>query len=497
MGVGFASACHTDLEMSRGIASALIVVDTLDPQLEAALGQHGFQAAVATDLSTAARLVTSKVFDVVLVSGATRESSVASIASMCHACAETPIVALGRDDEELVRAALRAGAVDYLVWPSDSEGLERALEIAKARGRANVPRTAEPNQGSGFIGSSPQLRAARETLSRVAPGNATVLIRGETGTGKDLAARAIHADSFRRRMPFTKVHTPAVPDALLESELFGYEKGAFTGAHARKPGRVELAEGGTLFLDEIGEISPSMQAKLLRLIQDREYERLGGTRTLTADIRIVAATHRDLEHRVETGSFREDLFYRLNVVSIWLPPLRARRADITLIAQHYLSVFCAKNGKQLTFEDAALRILEAERWPGNVRQLLNIVERLVLLSLGHRITSDDVRCALDDQLDFLTQAAPGEGTPLSTSSDSPAGLDVGAPEPSTLAQGEPEPSVEFSSAVRPLKEDVRRTEFRAITKALHYAKGNRALAARLLGVSRRTLYTKLEEHGLD
>jgi two-component system response regulator AtoC len=270
----------------------------------------------------------------------------------------------------------------------------------------------------------------------------------------------------------------------------------------RKPGRVELAEGGTLFLDEIGDVSPVMQAKLLRLIQDREYERLGGTRTLRADVRFVAATHRDLEHMVETGAFREDLFYRLNVVSLWLPPLRARRDDIESIARHYLQHFRLANQKpRLRLEEAALRILVAERWPGNVRQLVNFVERLVVLARGDVITSDDVRSEMEEQIAFLTQAAPLGAEPArSTPASAPASRGAGSSDGVTavpLAALESRNVMQFSSEVRPLKEDMRRAEYRAITKALASANGNRAQAARLLGVSRRTLYTKLDEHGID
>jgi two-component system response regulator AtoC len=311
-----------------------------------------------------------------------------------------------------------------------------------------------------------------------------VLVRGETGTGKEVVARAIHAHSGRHAAPFLVVQAAAVPDTLLESELFGYEKGAFTGATTRKPGRAELAEGGTLFFDEIGDVSPAMQVKLLRLIQEREYDRLGGTRTQRADVRILAATHRDLEDMTARGAFREDLFYRLNVVTLWLPPLRARREDIAAIVQHYLEVLRVENDKpELTLDDAALRLLQAQRWPGNVRQLVNFIERLVVLARGGVIGADDVRHDLDEQLEFLTQASA---------------LEARVPIVAPLEEAESNAKVSFvSSAVRPLREDLRRAEQRALVKALRSARGNRALAARMLGISRRTLYTKLEEHEIS
>jgi two-component system response regulator AtoC len=486
--------------MSRGKVTALVVVGNPDESLEALLAQCGLAVARAADCEQAARRLAETLFDVVLIPLSGDPAELEQVTLLADACPDTPVVAFGADEPERTLAALRAGASEYLVWPSPLETVSLSIAAATARARS-VAGTLPPANESGLIGNSPQLAAARATLARVAAGNATVLVRGETGTGKELAARAIHAQSPRHHAPFLKVHTPAVPDALLESELFGYEKGAFTGASARKPGRIELAEGGTLFLDEIGEVSPMMQAKLLRLIQDREYERLGGTRTLRADIRVVAATHRDLEHLVETGAFREDLFYRLNVVSVWLPPLRARREDISVIARHYLERFGAANGgRRLTLDESALRLLEAERWPGNVRQLVNVIERLVLLCPNPHIGVDDVRRGLVEQLEFFTQSVPDRGAaaPASAGASPPEVAPLSGPTSAPAALSPPQlAEMHFSSAVRPLKEDIRRTELRAITKALQYANGNRALAARLLGVSRRTLYTKLEELGIE
>jgi two-component system, NtrC family, response regulator AtoC len=480
--------------MERVTGSVLVVASSMPAALVTVLSTFGLEVTTVAEPRLALARLDAALFDLAVVPVEPGRTPTRGIEALRSGCAETPIIAVGADDPELVRHALQAGAADYLAWPSSAQAVRELVHAALLRARAGAPAVSEPQVASGLLGGSPQLAAARDTLSLAARGNSTVLIRGETGTGKDLAARAIHAQSPRGQAPFVKVHAPAVPDALLESELFGYEKGAFTGATARKPGRVELAEGGTLFLDEIGEISPTMQAKLLRLIQDREYERLGGTRTLRAEIRLVAATHRDLEHLVDSGAFREDLFYRLNVVTIWLPPLRARRDDVRVIADHYLRQFCQANHKQLTLDAGALQALSAERWPGNVRQLVNLLERLVVLATGDTISVYDVRRELTEQQAFLTQAVPaGEVMPAS----SPARLTVDATARSPSAAPLPPKDFHFSSEVRPLKEDVRRTELRAITKALHVANGNRALAARLLGVSRRTLYTKLEELGIS
>jgi two-component system response regulator AtoC len=296
-----------------------------------------------------------------------------------------------------------------------------------------------------------------------------VLIRGETGTGKEIAARTIHRLSSRRDGPFIKVHCAALPDALLESELFGYEKGAFTGAAARKPGRVELAQGGTLFLDEIGDVTPAVQIKLLRVLQDREFERLGGTETLRTDARFCAATHRDLEGMIQRGEFREDLFYRLNVVPLWIPPLRARRPDIDALTRAFCARFGSAHGKPgVTFDDDAMRALRRERWPGNVRQLQNFVERLVVLTASSVITLRDVTDELSRQVRFVTQA------------------------PSSI--------VAPQAAVTPddgsLEEQVRHAEREALKRALDRAKGNRTVAARILGINRRTLYNKIVEYEL-
>jgi two-component system response regulator AtoC len=323
-------------------------------------------------------------------------------------------------------------------------------------------------------------------------------VRGESGTGKELAARAIHDASPRASGPFVKIDCTSLPEHLLESELFGYEKGAFTGAVARKPGRAELADKGTLFLDEIGELSLPLQAKLLRLLQDRQLERLGGTRTISVDVRVVAATHRDLESMVERQQFRLDLFYRLNVVPLWLPPLRARREDIDVLVEHFCKLLGRANGKpQIGIDRDAVRALRQQRWPGNVRQLQNFVERLVVLSNGPIIKEEDVRAELSRQVRFATQ--PGTALRLSPpqlpdaaaapASEQPASDPTSVDEKPPAMRTEPQ-------AVVPLDLELRAAEKKALERALAVAKHNRSLAARLLGVSRSTLYAKLEEHGL-
>jgi two-component system response regulator AtoC len=306
----------------------------------------------------------------------------------------------------------------------------------------------------------------REVLSivdRVAPSNSTILVRGESGTGKELVARALHQKSPRRAHPFVALHCAALPDNLLESELFGYEKGAFTGAVARKPGRIELAHEGTLFLDEIGDISPSTQVKLLRVLQEREFERLGATQTVKVDVRFVAATHRDLEAMVAAGTFREDLFYRLSVVPLFIPPLRERPSDIAALARHFAHVHAAAHHVAVTIGQDAVDRLAVLPWPGNVRQLQNFIERLVVLAEAPLIGAADI--------DRELARESGLGRPRSSS--------------------EPSPDAASLDARR------REAEKEAIQAALRRAGDNRTVAARLLGVSRRTLYNKLEEYGLS
>jgi transcriptional regulator with PAS, ATPase and Fis domain len=305
------------------------------------------------------------------------------------------------------------------------------------------------------------------TIQKVASSTSTVLVRGETGTGKELVARAIHAASPRKDQPFVSVHCAALPETLLESELFGYEKGAFTGATQRKPGRFELAHKGTIFLDEIGDIPKSVQVKLLRVLQERALERVGGTETVRVDVRVVAATHRDLEAMIAAGDFREDLFYRISVVPIVVPPLRERAGDVVRLVRHFVGEHARSLARPaLTIEDDAVALLASQRWPGNVRQLQNFVERVVVLSEGDRVGGAEVARELA------------------------RGSSVLAPTVSASGGG-------GAAADMSLDAQRRQSEKEALVKALAQAGNNRTRAARLLAVSRRTLYNKLREHGLE
>jgi DNA-binding NtrC family response regulator len=354
--------------------------------------------------------------------------------------------------------AMKAGAVDFMLKPFDKDELLYVVgkALASSHGLAEqIP--GATREGADLIGDSPAMRGVLALVRKVAAGTATVLVRGDTGTGKELVARALHEASSHKAGPLITVHCGALPDSLLESELFGYEKGAFTGATTRKPGRVELAHNGTLFLDEIGDVSLAVQVKLLRVLQERAFERVGGTQTIKVDVRFVAATHRDLEAMIAKGEFREDLFYRLNVVPIRVPPLRDRTGDVERLARHFCGELGQANGRpRIAFDDAALALLSTQLWPGNVRQLQNLVERLVVLSDGDVIGRTDVQRELGTPT--LKHAAAGDQS---------------------------------------LDAQRRETEKEALVHALARASNNRTLAARLLGVSRRTLYNKLAEHGLD
>jgi DNA-binding NtrC family response regulator len=355
---------------------------------------------------------------------------------------------------EIGQRAWEMGAAGYVRKPFERDEIVFEVRRALAKRAAARPEAFAPTAPAGMIGSSAKMKDVHALIAKVAPTSSTVLIRGESGTGKELVARALHAGSKRAGNAFIKVVCAALPETLIESELFGYEKGAFTGAAASKPGRFELAEGGTIFLDEIGDLTPATQVKLLRVLQDKQFERLGGVETKRADVRMLAATHCDLEALVKEGNFREDLFYRINVVPITLPPLRERLDDIVPLAEHFLREFCKEHGKVVVFDPKATEILKAHAWPGNVRELQNLVERLLVLSSG-KITDADVRAAM----------------------------------PATVAA-----AVALPASLDASRSDAEKS---AIQKALAETKGNRTKAAKLLGVSRRTLHNKLREHGIE
>jgi DNA-binding NtrC family response regulator len=376
----------------------------------------------------------------------------------------------GHQDVTAAVEAMKAGAFDYLVKPFGREDVVRAVQKALAHRALLVENLALKRQvrdqfaRSQVIGSSPLWHNICEMVEQIAPSRATVLITGESGTGKELIAGLVHHLSSRADRPFITLNAAALPATLLEAELFGYEKGAFTGALQRKPGRFELADSGTLFLDEIGDMPPEVQVKLLRVLQDGAFERLGGTRTLRVDVRVVAATNKELMQEVEAGRFRLDLYYRLNVITIQLPPLRARREDVPLLVGHFLRKYAAQNDKEVTgIQQQALQCLLGYDWPGNVRELENVIERAIVLAKGPTINIDDLPNHLrndDGQKD--------DAVPISNDQ-------FVLPGSATFA-------------------DIERM---AIAQALQRSGGNRQAAARSLNIGVATLYRKLKTYQLE
>jgi two-component system response regulator HydG len=362
---------------------------------------------------------------------------------------------------EIAVQAMREGAYDFVEKPlkrmqivkSVRKAAERNALVAENRSLKQEIRLLSRRE---IVGQSPTLRRVLDVAIQAAPSSATVLLLGESGTGKELLARTIHERSARAKGPFVAVNCAALPESILEAELFGHERGAFTGAIARKDGRFAKAAGGTLFLDEIGELPLHVQVKLLRVLQEGEYEPVGGD-TVRSDVRIVAATNRDLRQEIERGRFREDLFYRLHVIAITAPPLRSRREDIPLLCDHFVGIYCAKNGKpRLELAKAVMQRLFDYPWPGNVRELENVIERAVVLTRGDVVN--------EEHLPDFVRGASGS-----------------APEA-------------LSFAVGTTLEEV---ELRLIRETLRHAKGDKSLAAQLLGISTRTIYRKLGEAGVD
>ncbi|MGB9698247.1 MAG: sigma-54-dependent transcriptional regulator [Thermodesulfobacteriota bacterium] len=364
--------------------------------------------------------------------------------------------------------AMKDGAFDYIQKPFKPRDIIKLVRKALEKqslvleNRILQERIKEFQKFEKIIGQSPAMRKILEVVAQVAPSSATVLIQGESGTGKELIAQAIHDLSPRAHRPFIKVSCAALPETLLEAELFGYERGAFTGAIARKEGRFELADGGTLFLDEIGEVSPTVQVKLLRVLQVGEFERLGGTKTLRVDVRLVAASNINLLEAVEKKTFREDLFSRLNVITITLPPLREREGDIPLLAYHFLEVFKKKNNKQIEgFAPEAMELMLNYHWPRNVRQLENAIERAVVLGKGNFITPEDLPPEIIEAVNMRR---------------SQKGL---------LAD---EKTISI-----PLGTPLEVIEKRVIEETLRHSRGNKILASKILGISARTIYRKIED----
>lgn len=450
----------------------LLIVDDERPTregLRAAL-EDRYDVYLAEDAATAMELLERERFDVVLTDFRLPKEDGMQLIARAKSLSRPPVCILmtAYGSEDLAVDAMKRGADDYLA-KGRLQIDELELRIAKAlrtqqleTENQNLHRQLDDRFGlEQIVGKSPAMAEVFEIVRQVAPTPATVLIQGESGTGKELIAKAVHQLSPRARQPLVTVHCAALPAALLESELFGHEKGAFTGAHERRIGRFEQANGGSLFLDEIGEIDASTQVKLLRVLGERTFERVGSGKTMAVDVRLIAATNRNLVELVKAGQFREDLYFRLRVVELWLPPLRERPGDVPLLALHFLKEIAAAYGKPVReFTPDALQALLSYSWPANVRELRNAVEGAVALARGDKITRRE-----------LPPSVRGLGGGLPT---------AGARAPVDAAP-----------------QTVREAEKQLIIRALQETKGNRTLAAKKIGVGRRTLYRKLHEYHLD
>ena len=432
--------------------------------LELDLAEDGLTALTAGDAESGLKLLRENHVDLVVTDlKLPGMSGLEFLQAIKRQNAALPVVVMTAfGSVETAVEAMKAGASDYVMKPfSLSEMrmvIHKELDVHNLREQNRSLREAlgQRYEHPNVVARSPKMQEVLATVERVAPTNATVLLGGESGVGKDLIARAIHEKSRRAAGPFIKINSTAIPENLLESELFGYERGAFTGANASKPGKFELADKGTLFLDEIGDVPPAIQVKLLRVLQEREFERLGGTRTIKVDVRLIAATNRDLREALEQGTFREDLYYRLNVVPIDIAPLRQRKEDIPDLVNLFIARFAGDSGKPIDgITPEAMQILVNYHWPGNVRELQNIIERACALAKGVILKVDDIH--LDSR---PARAVNGANNFL--------------PEGMTLEQWEDE----------------------MIRESLRRANGNKSQAARLLGLSRNALRYRLSKIGI-
>ncbi|MAQ16400.1 MAG: DNA-binding response regulator [Sandaracinus sp.] len=444
--------------------------------LRAQLQRDGWEVHLAEDGEEAWRTLADHHIDVVISD--LRMPGLDGMALLERMVAEHPDVPLimitAHGTVDTAVEALKLGAFDYVTKPFDRDELKHVIDkAARTRALRQGEVTVPPSDRGRYriIGDSPKMHEVYTVIERVADTPSTVLITGESGTGKELIAEALHEGSRRKGEPFIRVNCAAIPTELIESELFGYEKGAFTGAVTSKPGRFELADKGTLFLDEIAEIPPSMQVKLLRVLQEQSFERVGGLKTKHVDVRVVAATNRDLAQAIEAGDFREDLYYRLNVVHLHLPPLRERKRDIPLLVAHFVGKLNGRLERRIEgFSPAAQERLQAHQWRGNIRELENVVERSVLFCDGAVVGVEHLPAELRE---------PDEGARISGAA--------------MLEESGADPSAGLKDVV---KVATAKLERELIQRALDQTEGNVTHAARLLKISRKSLQTKMKELGL-
>ena len=456
--------------MNNGL-EILIVDDDLAHRvmLKKLMGGWGYRVVEADDGAVAVEQVTRRSFDLILMDiRMLKISGIEALEQIKKINPAIPVIIMtAYASVETAVSALKKGAYDYLTKPLDFDELQivikRATEhsLLKKENEYLKERLGEKFDRQNIIGNSLAMVKLLEMVEQVAPTQATVLITGESGTGKEMIANAIHANSNRKQAPFVKINCAALTETLLESELFGHEKGAFTGADRKREGKFVQADGGSIFLDEVSEMSPAMQVKLLRVLQERELTRVGGSEVLKIDVRVIAASNKNLKKEIQQGRFREDLFYRLNVVALAVPPLRERPEDISLMVQHFLKMFSERNSKSISgFTPQAMQSLAQYTWPGNVRELMNAVERAVVLSRTETVDADELVFPMADQ---ISSDHPGAGSLYR-----PTGV----------------------VANLPLEE----VEKRSILESLAACGGNKSEAARRLGITRKTLRKKLDKY---
>src|SRR5438132_4360679 len=498
--------------------SVLITTDDLEHavRINAQLETAGFHTALVSSFDDVRRAVGTGDAspDCIVLTGGLHESSAAQLLRIAHDRSISTLGLVEPTEPDPKTLAREIGLTAFLAKPADPTEVTATVRRLIERRRLQ--------QRTGIIGESPAIQEVLVKIEQMAPVSSTVLIEGESGTGKELVARAIHDLSPRRGKPVIAVNCAAIPDTLLESELFGHEKGAFTGAAERRLGRFELADGGTIFLDEVGEMTPATQVKLLRVLEDREFFRVGGTQPIRVDVRVISATNKSLKEAVALGQFRDDLYYRLNVLSIYLPPLRERRTDIPLLVRRFIAEFAAQHDRKFHgITPEALQILVDADWPGNVRQLRNLVESMVVLAPEGEIRANDIPRDVRERMRGLPVRVLGAGGTreiagqelefifrslvelklqveelrrrLEEQPQRVEVIEVGHGTPAAPIDAEPAPEGEVLYRPGMTMADVERA---AIEAALRETKGNRRKAAEILGIGERTLYRKIKEYAL-
>lgn len=448
------------------VEQSILVVDDDSAHrtmLKKLLGGWGYKVSDADDGSLAIEMVKHKSFDLILMD--IRMLNVSGIEALEQIKSVNPaipvIIMTAYASVETAVSALKKGAYDYLSKPLNFDELKITIERATEHSRLKKEneylksRLGEQFDRQSLIGQSAAMVKLLDTIGQAAPTEATVLIAGESGTGKEMIANAVHFNSARREAPFVKINCAALTETLLESELFGHEKGAFTGAERRREGKFVQAHGGSLFLDEVSEMSKAMQVKLLRVLQEREVTRVGGSDLIKVDVRVIAASNKDLKEEIQKGNFREDLFYRFNVVSLNVPPLRQRKEDIPILAQHFLELFAGRNNKIIKgFTPRAMEKILTYGWPGNIRELMNAVERAVVLSRGGILDAEEIALIMEEKASSVTTETQKEAQNMS----------------------------------------LENVEKKSILDALEACDGNKSEASRRLGITRKTLRAKLQKY---